>query len=81
MRARLAVGMFERVAGTAGASRVMQAWPGGVQADAGSHISCSTQVGGELGGHTAYSRCRSIPKNSTTSLPAMPSCTKYAPLS
>lgn len=57
MRARLAVGMFERVAGAAGASRVMQAWPCGVQADAGSHISWSTQVGGELCGHTVYGCC------------------------
>lgn len=44
VRARFAVGMFERVAGAAGASRVMQAYPCGVQAEAGSRISWSTQA-------------------------------------
>lgn len=48
MRARFAVGMFERVAGAAGASRVMQAYPCGVQAEAGSRISWSTQVSGNM---------------------------------
>ncbi|KAL4447545.1 hypothetical protein ABPG75_004764 [Micractinium tetrahymenae] len=44
VRARFAVGMFERVAGAAGVSRLMQAWPCGAEAEPGSRISWSTQA-------------------------------------
>ena len=44
VRARFAVGLLERISGWVGCSRVVQSWPCGVDAEAGSSIGWSTQA-------------------------------------